>query len=350
MKVAPLVDEIRKFPENLQASLIHTGQHYNDPMSKVFFCDLKLPKPDRYLNVGSGSHSVQTAGVMVAFEQVLLEERPDLAIVVGDVNSTLGCALSAAKLGIKLAHVEAGLRSWDRTMPEEINRIVTDSISDLLFTPSENADENLLHEGIPQERIFFVGNIMVDSLLRSKRTALKSSILEEIGLTECNYCLVTLHRPSNVDAKGVLSGIISALDKIQEQIRVVFPVHPRTQKMLQDFELLRVLEEMDNLTLIEPLGYLDFLKLEMCAKVVLTDSGGIQEETTVLGVPCLTLRENTEWPTTVEIGTNLVVGNRPDDIVGATYEILQHRSNKRSIPKFWDGRTSERIVRILKDI
>ncbi len=319
-------------------------------MSRVFFCDLKLPKPDRYLNVGSGTHAVQTAGVMVVFEQVLLEEMPDLVIVVGDVNSTLGCALIAAKLGIKLAHVEAGLRSWDRTMPEEINRVVTDLISDLLFTPSEHADENLLHEGIPQEKIFFVGNIMVDSLLRSKRIALRSKILEEIGSAEDNYCLVTLHRPSNVDVKGVLSGIINALDKIQEQIKVVFPAHPRTQKMLRDFELLRVLEGMDNLTLIEPLGYLDFLKLEICAEVVLTDSGGIQAETTVLGVPCLTLRENTESPTTVEIGTNLVVGNREDDIVVAVYKVLQSKGKKWSITKFWDGRTSERIVRILKGI
>jgi len=350
MKVAPILEEMRKFPENFQASLIHTGQHYDDVMSKVFFCDLELPEPDRYLNVGSGRHAVQTAGVMVAFEKVLVDERPDLVIVVGDANSTLACALVAAKLGIKLAHVEAGLRSWDRTMPEEINRIVTDSISELLFTPSEDADENLLLEGIPQERIFFVGNIMVDSLLRCKQTELKSNILEEIGLTERNYCLLTLHRPSNVDAKRVLSGIIFALGRIQKQIKVVFPVHPRTKKMLQDFELLKVLEDMDNLILIEPLGYLHFLKLQMCAKVVLTDSGGVQEETTVLEVPCLTLRENTERPITVQIGTNLIVGSKEDDIVDAVYEVLQSKGKKGRTPKFWDGRTSERIVRVLKEV
>jgi UDP-N-acetylglucosamine 2-epimerase (non-hydrolysing) len=438
MKIAPLIRAIAKHnklnklnehnklnePNKLPITpiLVHTGQHYDYEMSQVFFQDLELPKPDIYLGVGSGSHAEQTGKVMIELEKALLKERPDLVVVVGDVNSTLAAALAAVKLLVPVAHVEAGLRSYDRTMPEETNRLLTDQISDYLFTPSRDADENLKKEGIPPEKIFFVGNVMVDSLLHSKPLAERSDILERLGLltakpNELNqrnklnqlkqpnklnelkelvvpYALLTLHRPSNVDDKYSLTNIMNAITEISARIPVVFAAHPRTQKKLREFNLnlpasvitspdelnkpnklnepsrlnklneLNELKEHDKrLLIIPPLSYLDFLKLEMYARLVMTDSGGIQEETTVLGVPCLTLRETTERPVTVTHGTNVVVGKIPDKIMEEASRILASESlpssdepnelkklnepNKLPSPPLWDGKAADRIVDVL---
>ncbi|MBI4530112.1 MAG: UDP-N-acetylglucosamine 2-epimerase (non-hydrolyzing) [Candidatus Latescibacteria bacterium] len=348
MKVAPILSVMRHFPDSFDPRLVHTGQHYDEPMSRVFFHDLGLPQPDRYLGVGGGSHATQTAKVMIAFEEVLVEERPDLVIVVGDVNSTVACALDAVKMGITTAHVEAGLRCQDRTMPEEVNRIVTDAICDLLFTPSPDADENLVREGIPQERIFFVGNVMIDTLLRCRDRAEESSILDSLSLEDRSYALVTLHRPSNVDSMETLTRVVSILRRVQECLPVVFPIHPRTRKMAEEFDLWTIFTGLSALHLTDPLGYLDFLKLQAHARVVLTDSGGIQEETTVLGVPCLTLRENTERPITVTSGTNTLVGMDEEAILSEVRRILRDGERHRLIPPLWDGRTAERIVDILR--
>ena len=366
MKIAPLLRAIDKHnassKENpIEPILVHTGQHYDYEMSQVFFQDLELPKPDVYLGVGSGTHAEQTSRVMIEFEKVLLKEKPDLVIVVGDVNSTLAAALAAVKLHISVAHVEAGLRSYDRTMPEEINRLLTDQISDYLFTPSRDADENLKREGIPNEKIFFVGNIMVDSLLFNKARADQSQIFAQLKLAEKGYALLTLHRPSNVDEKRSLTNIISAITKISEWIPVVFPAHPRTQKRLREFNLnppSPVIASPDvtgawqsqsqsSILITPPLSYLDFLKLEMYAKFVMTDSGGIQEETTVLNVPCLTLRDTTERPITIIRGTNMLVGNSPRKIIQEASKILASNSKSPSHIELWDGRTAERIVAIL---
>jgi UDP-N-acetylglucosamine 2-epimerase (non-hydrolysing) len=343
MKVAPLYAALKGDPA-FEPILVHTGQHYDQRMSKVFFDDLRLPKPDVYLGVGSGSHAVQTAQVMIGFEQVLLQYRPEWVIVVGDVNSTLGCALDASKLHIPVAHVEAGLRSGDRSMPEEINRIVTDSVADLLFTPSPDAGENLRREGISEQRISLVGNIMIDSLRRYEADAEQSQILQEIGVHPKRYGLLTLHRPSNVDDPRQLAEILDALEAIQKELPLVFPIHPRTRKMIAEHGLQTRVESMSNLRLIEPAGYLDFLKLQKHAAMVLTDSGGIQEETTALGIPCLTLRETTERPITVIQGTNILVGLDPRRIVAEARRVMQGEGKRGSIPKLWDGRTAERIL------
>jgi UDP-N-acetylglucosamine 2-epimerase (non-hydrolysing) len=345
MKVAPIVEEMKRRERQFTPLVVHTGQHYDEGMSDAFFRDLKLPKPDVYLGVGSGTHAAQTAAVMAGFEPVLLRERPDWVLVVGDVNSTLAAALVSVKLGVKVAHVEAGLRSRDRTMPEEINRLLTDQISDLLFTPSEDADRNLLAEGIPGERIRFVGNIMIDSLQRGLETANDSTIRETLGVADQDYAVVTLHRPSNVDSRESLTQILAALEEISERIPIVFPVHPRTRKTMAEFGFSESTERARNLHLIDPVGYMDFLRLFSGARLVMTDSGGIQEETTALGIPCLTLRENTERPITIEMGTNKLVGNDRHRIVEAAFSALDRPPvTAIRLPPLWDGHTAERIV------
>ena len=346
MKIAPIVAAMKRRLSEFQPLLVHTGQHYDANMSDAFFRDLDLPQPDIYLGVGSASHAAQTAAIMKAFEPVVLKEKPDWVIVVGDVNSTLACALVCAKLGIKVAHVEAGLRSRDRAMPEEINRLLTDQIADLLFTPSRDADANLIAEGIPAERIRFVGNIMIDSLLSNLDRAQNSTIRATLGVDDKDYALLTLHRPSSVDDRAAFTRILEALERIAERLPIIFPAHPRARKMVREHGLHELVEKTKGLRLIEPLGYLDFLGLVSGARVVLTDSGGIQEETTVLGIPCVTLRENTERPITVEMGTNVIVGTDTARIVSAAQAALENPSNgnRRSIPPLWDGHTAERIM------
>ena len=344
MKATPLLRELKKYQDRFLPIFLHTGQHYDYEMSKVFFDDLDLPEPNIYLGVGSGSHAEQTAKIMVELEKVIIEEKPDLVIVFGDVNSTLAAAVVTAKLLIPLAHVEAGLRSFDRTMPEEINRIVTDILSEYLFTTEESANKNLAKEGIPQDKIFFVGNIMIDTLVSLKEKAENSAILKELNLSSKKYAVLTLHRPSNVDRREKLKEIMDALSLIAKKIRVLFPAHPRTLKNLKNFGLLEIYKE--KIEFLSPLKYTDFLSLEMYAKFVMTDSGGIQEETTYLGVPCLTLRESTERPVTVEVGTNLIVGTNGERIVEEANKILDGEIKNGNIPEFWDGKTSLRVTEI----
>jgi len=346
MKVGPVYFELKKH-SRYTPLLIHTGQHYDKNLSEIFFEQLGFPKPDVYLGVGSGTHGVQTAKIMIAFEQFLLQEKPDLVLVAGDVNSTVACAIDAVKLHIPVAHLEAGLRSFDRRMPEEINRIETDCISSMLLTPSEDADENLLREGISKDKIFLVGNAMIDSLMQYEKKAERTSIIKDIGIKKHSYALITLHRPSNVDDKENLEIILDAFSEIAEKIPLVFPIHPRTRKQLAVFGLEEKANAIANLKLIEPIGYLDFLKLEKYAKFVLTDSGGIQEETTVFKVPCLTLRENTERPITIELGTNQLVELNKDAIVQKVNDILEGNCKMGSIPPLWDGHTAERVVQVM---
>jgi UDP-N-acetylglucosamine 2-epimerase (non-hydrolysing) len=341
MKIAPIYAEMRR-RSDFDVKIVHTGQHYDAAMSDAFFTDLGMPQPDIHLEVGSASHAVQTAKVMTAFEPVVLEEKPDWVVVVGDVNSTIACALVCSKLGVKVAHVEAGLRSNDRAMPEEINRILTDAISDLLLTTSEDADENLLREGIPKEKIRFVGNVMIDSLMEHLKLAERSTVRQDLGVDGTDYGVVTLHRPSNVDDQATLTGILDALSDISMQLPIVFPVHPRTRGNIEKFGLIEKLET-SAIKLVDPLGYLDFMRLYSGAKIVLTDSGGLQEETTVLGIPCLTLRHNTERPITIEMGTNVLVGNDPANIRRAASEALAAKHADTKIPPLWDGRAAERI-------
>jgi len=347
MKIAPIVEEMGRYPD-IEPILVHTGQHYDDNLSQVFLRDLNLPEPDIYLGVGSDSHARQMARIMVEFEGVLLDRKPDLILVVGDVNSTLACAVTAAKVGVPIAHVEAGLRSFNRRMPEEINRVVTDALSDLLFTTCEDANLNLNREGIPEEKIFFAGNVMIDTLLKHRQKAMHTGILERLHLKKGEYVVLTLHRPSNVDDREAFLRIIQALKWIEAQIKVVFPAHPRTVKRVQEFGLQERFDGMSNLLLLEPLGYLDFLGLMSQAKFVLTDSGGIQEETTVLQIPCLTLREQTERPVTVTEGTNVVVGSRTERIIEESGRILNGEVKKGKVPKLWDGKAGERIVGVLR--
>jgi UDP-N-acetylglucosamine 2-epimerase (non-hydrolysing) len=348
MKAAPLLAEMARHPQ-IEQTLLHTGQHYDENLSRIFFQELGLPQPDIYLGVGSGSHAWQTAQVMIGFEKACQELEPDLAVVVGDVNSTLACAVTAAKLWIPVAHVEAGLRSFDRRMPEEINRIVTDALSDLLFTTSRDAGENLKREGIDLAKIHFVGNVMIDTLLSHRRRASESDVLARLGLMSREYALITLHRPSNVDDPDTLRGILSALEVVQTHLPLVFPIHPRTRKNVEALGMADWLASLDNLILTEPLGYFDFLCLMDHARLVLTDSGGVQEETTILGVPCLTLRENTERPVTVSEGTNEVIGSSPDRIVSASLAILHGNGKKGRAPDLWDGRAAQRIVQVILD-
>jgi len=351
MKVAPIVEAMKRRGEEFAPIIVHTGQHYDARMSDAFFRDLGLPEPDVYLGVGSGSHAVQTAAVMQSFEPVVLDVKPDWVLVVGDVNSTLACALVCAKLNVKVAHVEAGLRSRDRTMPEEINRLLTDQISDLLLTPSQDADENLKLEGIPEERIRFVGNVMIDSLFNQLKRAEESTVREDLGVARLDYATLTLHRPSNVDDPATFRRILDALEQISRRLPIIFPVHPRTRARIAELGFTDLVERAKSLRLVEPLGYLDFLRLYSGARLVLTDSGGIQEETTALGIPCLTLRENTERPITVEMGTNTVVGTYTEKITQAATNALDTQPNTEAtrIPPLWDGHTADRILDELRD-
>src|SRR6266404_4347205 len=346
MKVAPIVAAMKRRRDRFQTLLVHTGQHYDEAMSSAFFRDLDLPGPDVYLGVGSASHAQQTAAIMQAFEPVVIQEKPDWVIVVGDVNSTLACALVSVQLGIRVAHVEAGLRSRDRTMPEDINRLLTDQIAELLLTPSPDADQNLRAEGIPPERIKLVGNVMIDSLLSQLDRAKQSTARAALGLTEKEYAVLTLHRPSNVDDTAAFRRIIEALEEIARRLPIVFPAHPRTRKMIAELGLTERVVKIKGLLVIDPVGYLDFLQLLMGARLVLTDSGGIQEETTVLGIPCVTLRENTERPITVEIGTNIIAGTTPAQIVKAALDALDPPAGKAAprVPPLWDGHTADRIL------
>jgi len=348
MKAAPIIRALRSRRLPLRPFLIHSGQHYDRAMSQVFFTELGLPQPDRHLGVGSGSQAEQTARVMEALEPVLQEIQPALMLVVGDVNSTLAGALTAVKLRIPVAHVEAGLRSFNREMPEEINRVVTDSVSDLLFTTEKSAERNLRAEGVPPGRIHFVGNVMIDTLLALRGTARRMAHYRKLGLAPGQYALVTLHRPSNVDAVPELQEILRVLIEISQSLPVVFPVHPRTRKNLEAFGLWKKSAPGPGLILTEPLGYLQFLSLMDRARMVLTDSGGIQEETTVLGVPCLTMRNETERPVTVEVGTNIMVGPNPRRILREARKILRGGGKKGRIPPGWDGKAAIRIVEIIR--
>jgi len=346
MKAAPIYKELRLRP-SVEVELLHTGQHYDRGMSDIFFDELGLPRPDLCLGVGSGSHAEQTAAVMVGLERAFVERRPDLVVVVGDVNSTMAGALAAAKLCIPIAHVEAGLRSFDRTMPEEVNRVVTDSLSSLLFTTEESANANLRREGHPEERVHFVGNVMIDTLVEHRARAVALEAWRRFGLAAGGYALVTLHRPSNVDDRETLAGIAGALRELARELPVVFPAHPRTAKRLEEFALAGALGGPAGVRTIEPLGYLEFLSLMTSARMVLTDSGGMQDETTALGVPCITLRTNTERPVTVQMGTSELVGSEPSRILAAARRALSGDWKRGRTPPLWDGRSAPRIAAVL---
>lgn len=348
MKIAPIMDAFRLRQRDggkFQIMLVHTGQHYDQKMSEEFFQDLQIPQPDVNLGVGSGTHAQQTARVMVAFEEICIRERPDWVIVVGDVNSTMACAITAKKLCIRVAHVEAGLRSRDMTMPEEINRLCTDVIADLLFTTDAIADENLRQEGVAQERIAFVGNTMIDTLLKHIQRA--RSLRLPDGLRDGGFAVLTLHRPGNVDNPETLTAIFRAIAEVARHIPVVFPAHPRTLGRLNEYGLLQGLQQQGGIRLIDPLSYLAFLGLVAHSRMVLTDSGGIQEETTVLGIPCITMRPNTERPITCQLGTNVLVGTDPAKIQAAALAALNGEGAKSSIPEKWDGHAASRIVDVL---
>jgi len=349
MKVAPMIRQIRKYSSDeanhgmqLEYRLIHTGQHYDEKMSDIFFDDLGIPAPDINLAVGSGSHAVQTANVMTKFEPICEQEKPDWVVVVGDVNSTLACTLVCAKLGIKVAHVEAGLRSFDRNMPEEVNRIVTDALADLLLTPSPDANENLLKEGIPDSKIKLVGNVMIDTVMANLEKAKASRILDRLGLVKKEFVYVTLHRPSNVDSQTGLTMIMAELQRIANDIPVVFSMHPRTRKMCEQFGI--PLNEQ-KLRVVEPLGYHDSLCLTQAARFILTDSGGLQEESTYFKIPCLTLRPNTERPITVTMGSNKLTSL--ERLSADIDEVLNRSAEIGYIPPLWDGRASERVINSL---
>jgi UDP-N-acetylglucosamine 2-epimerase (non-hydrolysing) len=346
MKIAPLMRAYTAYPD-IEPLLVHTGQHYDERMSDLFFRQLEIPEPDINLEVGSGTHAVQTAAIMTAFEPIILKYNPDAVLVVGDVNSTIACGLVAVKRGVRLIHVEAGLRSFDRTMPEEINRLLTDAISDLLFCTEPSGVENLRREGAADGKVFLVGNVMIDTLLKSRVKAEACRILEDLGLTPQGYAVLTLHRPANVDDPAVLGRLLNAVEIVQHDMPVIFPIHPRTRKTIDGSPLAAQVIRMKNLRLTEPAGYLEFLKLTASARLVLTDSGGIQEETTILKVPCLTLRETTERPITAEVGSNRVVGTDPERILSAYRAILEGQGRPSGIPPLWDGHASERIVQIL---
>lgn len=348
MKIAPLYRESKKY-NWIKCMIVHTEQHYDYEMSEIFLKDLEIPKPDFSLNSGSGSHAIQTAKIMVAFEEVCKKENPDLIIVVGDVNSTLACSIVAKKLLIKVAHVEAGLRSFDITMPEEINRIVTDSISDYLFVTEESGIKNLLKEGKNKKDIYFVGNVMIDNLFFQLRKLNEGNVIDKkilkLKKKLDDYIFLTLHRPSNVDNQNTFEEITQALNHIAEEIPIIFPLHPRTKKMIRKFDI----KLSKNIILLPPLGYRDSLFLWKDAKLVMTDSGGLQEETTALGIPCITIRENTERPITIKMGTNILGGIKKDSIISAYKKILYHEGKPYKIPPKWDGKASERIWKILTE-
>jgi len=347
MKIAPIM---RAFEANgnFEILLVHTGQHYDENMSKFFFEELNIPRPDVNLEVGSGSHASQTAEIMKRFEPVVLDFKPDYVLVVGDVNSTIACGLVAVKLGVKLTHVEAGLRSFDRTMPEEINRVLTDAISDLLFITEQSAIDNLKNEGIDSHKVHFVGNVMIDTLMDNREKAQKSDVLERLGLSAKKYVVITLHRPSNVDDLDKFGQIIRAFESIEKEMKLVFPIHPRARNNLRQSQLEGRVKAMKNLLLLEPVGYVDFLCLTSNAALVLTDSGGIQEETTILKIPCMTLRENTERPVTITEGTNRLVHITTEDIL-KNYREIRDGDKKIGcgVPKLWDGKAAERIATII---
>lgn len=349
MKLAPLYFELKKNSDTFAPLIVHTGQHYDYGMSDVFFEQFRLPRPDYFLEVGSGSHAFQTGTVMIKIEEVMLKEKPDMLIVFGDVNSTMAAAVSASKLGIPIVHVEAGLRSFDRAMPEEINRIISDVLADIHFTHCDDANLNLIKEGMKLENIFQVGNIMIDTLKYFLPRAEGSDVLDTLQIEKNKYVLMTLHRPSNVDNPVNLKNIARIITSTAERTKIVFPIHPRTRKSLESHpECNNVLHNL-NAVITEPLSYFDFLKLEKNALAVLTDSGGIQEETTYLGVPCLTMRENTERPVTISDGTNKLVGLNHDKIINLLDFYLQGGRPPKRRPILWDGQTAERIVRILKE-
>jgi len=341
MKAAPVLHALQD-RTGVRQTLVHTGQHYDKNLSDVFFSQLEIPAPDFNLGVGSGTHARQAADIMASFEPVLLERKPDMVLVYGDVNSTVAAALVCAKLLIPVAHVEAGLRSFDRTMPEEVNRIVTDRLADILFTPSPDGDENLLREGVSPKKIHRVGNVMIDSLVRLLPAAIRCPAN---GLPQ-RFALVTLHRPSNVDNAETLKSILESLLSVNEQLDIVFPVHPRTRARIAQFGI----NNIDKLHLLEPIPYIEFLALQRRAKVVITDSGGIQEETTYLQVPCLTVRSNTERPITVTMGTNILVGQDSRKLAVELSAILEGRAKRGSVPPLWDGRTGERIADVLQHV
>jgi len=348
MKIAPIVRALEA-DVDVEQLLVHTGQHYDPKMSQVFFDELALPPPSVILGIGSDPHGAQTGHMMVELERVFADLQPDCVVVAGDVDSTMAAALTAARLGIPCAHVEAGLRSFDRSMPEEINRIVTDRVSDLLLTPSADANENLLAEGVPATAIHLIGNVMIDTLLTHLETAKARPTLDSFGLSPRSYALATMHRPSNVDDSVVLDALLDALEWIQEKLPVVIPLHPRTRRRLEEFSLMGRANAMPNLKVSGPLGYLDFLSLTARSRFVLTDSGGLQEETTVLGIPCLTLRGSTERPVTVSLGTNTIVGSDQQRIRDAASEILAGRGKAGAIPELWDGRAGRRVAKVLLD-
>jgi UDP-N-acetylglucosamine 2-epimerase (non-hydrolysing) len=346
IKISPLIEEMAKYPA-LNTCLVHTGQHYDRTMDRVFFEDLTVPEPDVNLGVGSGSHAYQTAEIMKRIEPIFAQEKADLVLVVGDVNSTLAAALTAAQMHIPIAHIEAGLRSFDKRMPEEINRLLTDQISDFLFVTEQVGVRNLRKEGIPDSKIFLVGNVMIDVLVKNKPRIDKRKILEELGLEPRLYGLLTLHRPSNVDEKAVFGQILELLGEITGHLPVVFPVHPRSKKRLEEFGLLKELDKIERLQKCEPLGYLDFLKLVSEAKLVLTDSGGIQDETSFIGVPCLTLRSTTEHLASIQVGTNRLVGLERDKILQGVHKALSTPREKPPEIPLWDGHAAARILSTL---
>ena len=350
MKAAPVLEELRARKPGWNSQLIHTGQHYDERMSDLFFRQLGMPQPDVNLGIGSGTHAVQTARIMMKLEETFTDRRPDLVIVFGDVNSTVAAALVASKMGIPLAHVEAGLRSFDRTMPEEINRVLTDAVSDHLFTTEPSAETNLRREGIPVEKIHFVGNTMIDSLLKHRERALGLGMPTRLGVVGGRYAVVTLHRPSNVDGADSLRAVMSALGELAGSVPVIFPVHPRTEGRLRHLGLWDRAVSIPGMHLLEPLGYLEFIGLMARAGVVLTDSGGIQEETTILGVPCVTLRNNTERPVTLTQGTNMLAGDDPWRMLAEARRVLDgRRPAGGQAPEKWDGQAAPRIVDILEE-
>jgi len=352
IKLAPVSLAIKEHNKNsnnqIKEVIIHTAQHYDDNISKIFFKELNIPEPHYNLGVGSGPHGWQTGEMLKRIEKVLIKEKPDILLAYGDTNSTFAGALAAAKLYIPVAHVEAGLRSFDREMPEEINRILTDAVSDYLFITEESANKNLCREGILKEKIFFVGNVMIDTLKKFKIKSNKLKTSEKLGLKKHKYALLTMHRPSNVDDKDSLKRILNALLKISKRIPVYFPAHPRTKKHIKLFGFQKYFSD-SNIMLAEPIGYLDFLNLMINSRFVLTDSGGIQEETTILNIPCLTLRKNTERPVTITDGTNTIVGDDTDKIIQEANKIINGKYKQGKTPKFWDGKAAQRIVKILKE-
>ncbi len=347
IKIAPLHKAFQKHTDLFIHKICHTGQHFDENMSKIFFDELELPRPDFYLGISGGSHTSQTSRIMLELEKVFDTEKPDLLIVPGDVNSTLAGSLVASKMGIPLAHVESGLRSFDRSMPEEINRMVTDILADYLFVSEESGLINLKKEGIPDEKVYFVGNIMIDSLVEYLPKAKKSDILEQMELETGKYILGTFHRPGNVDDRDHLKGLFEMLNDLAERRPLVFPIHPRTRKNMENFGLLHNLHR--NILLTDPIGYIDFLALIKNAGLVITDSGGIQEETTFLGIPCVTVRDNTERPVTIEIGTNVLAGTDFRNVEKEVFRILDGYHPAGEVPELWDGHTAERIVDILSE-